>query len=271
MCNAHGDILDLNIRGKTALVTGASRGLGFACAKALVSEGANIAICSHNSDRIQAAARALSETADDARTAGFVADVTQSESLERFVQEARRELGPIDIAVISTGLPPSRRIAEATPEEWHQALSLVLQPASHVSKLVLGEMKSRGFGRLVFIGSIWGLEPNPASVLQSTFKTALNALTKCIAEEYAAFGITANIICPGFIDTELVQELATELSDKEARKRESILDEWRAIAPAKTLGEPDDIGSLAAYLCSPQAQFINGTRLVIDGGTLRQY
>jgi 3-oxoacyl-[acyl-carrier protein] reductase len=132
-------------------------------------------------------------------------------------------------------------------------------------------MKAQGYGRLVFIGSIFGLEPERSSIVQSTLRTGLNSFSKCIASEFAADGITSNVICPGYFDTPLVRDLAKKYALETNTSVEAVLDDWRTFAPVKKFGKPEDLGDLVAFIASPRGEFINGTSITIDGGALRQY
>jgi NAD(P)-dependent dehydrogenase (short-subunit alcohol dehydrogenase family) len=140
-----------------------------------------------------------------------------------------------------------------------------------ITKALLPEMRERKWGRLIYIGSIFGLEAEASSVIQSTLRAGLNAFAKCIATEFAVDGITSNVICPGYFDTPLVRELAAKYADESKTSIDSILDSWRNFAPCNKFGKPEDLASLIAFLSSPKAEFINGTTIVADGGAIKQY
>src|SRR5262249_46646381 len=152
----------------------------------------------------------------------------------------------IDILVVSTGHPPTYSFSAATDEQWKQGLDLLLRPPILLSRMLLPEMQLRKYGRLIFIGSILGLEPAKTSVVQRTLRTGLNALAKCIASEVAADGVTVNVICPGYFDTPLVRELAEQYARVEGVSAETVLSDWAEYAPAKRFGKPDDLGALVA-------------------------
>lgn len=262
--------MDLELVGKNALVTGASYGIGYACAKALAAEGVNVSICSRNTEKIRSAAESITSKSGG-KVTSIAADLTNDNDLVRIVKEAQESLGNIDILVISTGHPPTHSFSNATDEHWQQGTDLVLRPAILLTRLVLSEMRARKFGRVIFIGSIFGLEPEVSSVVQSTLRTGLNAMAKCIATEVAADGITVNVICPGYFDTPLVRELAQQYASSQNVTVEKVLDDWANYAPVKRFGKPDDLGALVAFLASARAEFITGTTITIDGGAVRQY
>ena len=262
--------MDLELRGKTALVTGASYGLGYACAKVLASEGVMVAINSSNAKKIEAAAREIASN-QGAKVSAIAADLKSEEELQSLAQQAMKQLGKIDILVVSTGHPATFPFSKASDENWKDGIDLLLRPPIVLTRAVLEGMKSRKFGRIIFIGSIFGLEPERTSVVQSTLRTGLNALAKCVASEVAGDGVTVNVICPGYFDTPLVRSLAQKYAHEKNLSVESVLEEWAEYAPVKRFGKPDDLGALVAFLCSPKSEFITGTAITIDGGAIRQY
>ncbi|MBP7861150.1 SDR family oxidoreductase [bacterium] len=262
--------MDLALLGKNALVTGASYGIGYSCAKSLAEEGVNVAICSRNADKVRASAEEIASISAG-KVVDFTADLTNENDLMRLVQESKESLGNIDILVVSTGHPPTHPFSIATDEHWKHGTDLVLRPAILLTRLVLDEMRARKFGRIIFIGSIFGLEPEMTSVVQSTLRTGLNAMAKCIATEVAADGVTVNVICPGYFDTPLVRELAKQYATSQNVSVEKVLTDWASYAPVKRFGKPDDLGSLVAFLASTKAEFITGTTITIDGGAVRRY
>lgn len=262
--------MELQLKGKTALITGASYGLGFSCAKVLAEEGTNVAICSRSSEEIAKAAAAI-EAGSSVKAVPITADLTKPEDLQRLVDESVSKAGPIDILVLSTGHPPTYPFSEASDAQWTQGYDLLVNPVIQLSRLVIPSMRERKYGRIIMIGSIFGVEPEPSSVIQSTFRTALNALMKCIATEYAADGITVNVICPGYFDTPLVRQLAGQYAEAQGGTAVSVMEDWKAYSPARRFGKPEDLGALVALLASPRGEFVTGTAITIDGGAVRQY
>jgi 3-oxoacyl-[acyl-carrier protein] reductase len=258
--------MDLQLQGKRALVTGASYGLGYACAKALAEEGVSIAICSRDEEKVKGAASQISE-----QTVGISADLTKEDDLKRVFTDAEKFLGGIDILVVSTGHPPTYPFSQATDEQWKLGEELVLRPPIVLSRLVLPAMKQQKYGRIIFIGSIFGLEAESSSVVQSTLRTGLNAMAKCIATEVAEEGVTVNVICPGYFETPLVENLALQYANAQKTTRAKVLEDWKKYSPVKRFGKPEDLGALVAFLSSSKAEFITGTTVTIDGGAVRKY
>ncbi|HXH04020.1 MAG TPA: SDR family oxidoreductase [Candidatus Competibacteraceae bacterium] len=253
--------MDLQLTGKTALVTAASEGLGHACARVLAEEGARVAIVGRNPDKL---ARAAAGTG----LIPIAADLADPMDRERLWREAEAQLGQVDILVLSSGHPAAVPFSRAADADWQRGVALLLDPVLDLGRRALPGMRARGYGRLICIGSIFGREPAPGSVVQSTLRAGLNALVKCIASEAAADGVTANVVCPGYFDTPLTHELAARQAAAEGRSAAAVLDEWRGASPADRFGRPEDLGALVALLASPRGAFINGTTLTIDGGTV---
>lgn len=262
--------MDLQLQGKRALVTGASYGLGYACAKALAEEGVSIAICSRDEEKVKGAASQISEQTRT-KTVGISADLTKEDDLKRVFTDAEKFLGGIDILVVSTGHPPTYPFSQATDEQWKLGEELVLRPPIVLSRLVLPAMKQQKYGRIIFIGSIFGLEAESSSVVQSTLRTGLNAMAKCIATEVAEEGVTVNVICPGYFETPLVENLALQYANAQKTTRAKVLEDWKKYSPVKRFGKPEDLGALVAFLSSSKAEFITGTTVTIDGGAVRKY
>ncbi len=263
--------MELNLEGKTALVTGASYGLGYACAKALAQEGATVAICSRRRDTVEKAAQEISAETGQS-VFGLQADLTNDADLVSLVGAAKEKLGTIDILVLSTGHPPTYSLDEATDEHWQEGNDLILQPTIKLTRALLPDMRQRKYGRFIYIGSVLGLQAKPSSIIQSTLRTGINAFSKCIATEAAIDGVTANVLCPGYFETPLLKSLAEKMereSDKETAAK--LLAEWEESCPTKKFGKPEDFGAFVSFLASPRGEYFNGTSIAIDGGSLKRY
>ena len=246
--------MDFGIRGKVALVTGASRGLGFGIAQALAGEGAQVAVSSRSQDRIEEAAAQLGAHP-------FVHDSADLEAAPRLVGAVEGALGPIEILVTNTGGPPSNPDALSFGrEQWEAAYrDLVLAPMALTERVVPG-MRERGWGRIVNVSSSAVREPLPSLMLSNTHRAAMLAGFKTLARQLAADGITVNSILPGRFATERLYELSGGQEEAEASGQE---------VPAGRLGTPEEFGTAAAFLCSEQAGYITGVALLLDGGLTR--
>jgi len=257
--------MKLGIQGKTALVTASSGGLGFAIAKALVSEGCKVVINSRNHISLKQSVNNLG-----ADSCYVVGDLSLSTDRTEVLRSAREQVGDIDILVVSTAHPPTRPFSTATDDEWELGYQLLLRAPIELTRAVIPSMRQRGYGRLVYIGSIFGLEAEASSVIQSTFRAGLNNFAKCIAVEEAFNSITANVICPGYFDTQLVRDLAKQYADEFNTPVASVIDEWKAFSPMKRFGNPADIGAYVTFLCSDYGRFMSGSAIHIDGAAIKR-
>ena len=247
--------MDLGLHGRVALVTGASKGLGFAIAQALAAEGVKVAITSRDEERVQAAAKTIDAT-------GFVHDSENLEGVPILVHEVEHFLGPIDILVTNTGGPPGDPDALGfTREQWQTAYdALVLSPMAFV-EAVMPSMRKRLWGRVVNVGSIAVREPIPNLMLSNANRSATLAAFKTIARQVAPDGVTLNTLLPGRISTDRLYELygSRDTADEVAIQE----------IPARRLGSPDEFAAAAAFLCSAKASYITGVALAVDGGMMR--
>jgi 3-oxoacyl-[acyl-carrier protein] reductase len=247
--------MDLGLRDRVALVTGASKGLGRGIAAGLVAEGARVAISSRSEERIQA-------TAQEIGARGYVFDADDPGAVDDLVSRVEADLGPIDIYIANTGGPPAGTDPLAfPPEQWEAAhRSLVLTPMAFLERLLPG-MRERGFGRVVAIGSMAVLEPIDNLQLSNAHRPGLVAAFKVLARQCARDGVTLNHVHPGQIATDRMIGTAGSLEAAEARARENV--------PAGRLGTVEELAAAAVFLCSVPAGYITGTSLLVDGGLTR--
>jgi len=246
--------MDLGLQGRTALVMGASRGLGRAIAASLAREGARVAIASRSRERIEEAAGSI-----DPPPSAFVADASDLERLAALPAEVEEALGPIDVLVANAGGPPLGGALEHDRNEWEGAYrSLVLAPKVLANAVVPG-MRERGWGRIVNVGSTSTREPIPFLNLSNSHRMAAVGFLKTLAREVAGDGITVNTVATGRFATERLASMSSMEAVEEAAKTE---------VPAGRLGRPEEYGDLVAFLCSERAAYITGTVIPIDGGIL---
>jgi 3-oxoacyl-[acyl-carrier protein] reductase len=247
--------MDLGLQGRTALVMGASRGIGRSIAASLAREGARVAIASRSRERIEEAVAGI-----EPRPAPFVADATDLDRLAVLPGEVEEVLGPIDVLVPNTGGPPLGGALEHDLDEWERAYrALVLAPKVLAAAVVPG-MRERGWGRIVNVGSSSTREPIPFLNLSNTHRMAAVGFLKTLAREVARDGITVNTVATGRFATERLAAIGSIEAAEEAAKHE---------IPAGRLGRPEEYGDLVAFLCSERAAYITGTVIPIDGGLLR--
>jgi 3-oxoacyl-[acyl-carrier protein] reductase len=245
--------MDLSLRGRRAAIAGASAGLGLATARALAAEGAHVTICSRDRDRIDAAARSI-----DGDVTPIVADVGTVAGATDFVEQARRALGGVDVLVANAGGPPPGTFASTDVDAYRTAVELNLLSVVAMCRAAVPAMQQQHWGRVVAITSIAVRQPIPDLILSNTARSGLTGFLKTLALEVAGDGVTVNSVQPGLHDTDRLKALHG--GDP------SVL---AADVPTRTIGNPDDFGSVVAFLCSEQARFITGAALPVDGGTYR--
>ena len=248
--------MDLGIDGRTALVMGASRGIGRGIAHALVREGARVGFASRSREDLELAAAEA-----DGPAAVFEADTDDLDRLAALPAEVEDELGAIDILVTNTGGPPPGGALGHSLDEWEAAYrSLVLAPRV-LAEAVIAGMRERGWGRIVNVGSSSTIEPIPHLALSNIHRLATIGFFKTLALEVAADGITVNTVATGRFATE-------RLADAEG-SLEAAHDAARTDVPAGRLGNPDEYGDLVAFIASERAAYLTGAVIPLDGGLTR--
>ncbi|MQY02971.1 SDR family oxidoreductase [Actinomadura macrotermitis] len=242
--------MNLGLSGRRAAVAAASSGLGLAAARALAAEGARVAICGRDRERLGAAVRSLG---DGAR--GVIADVGTPEGATAFVREAQDALGGVDVLVTNAGGPPPGGFATTPLDAYHAALDLNLMSTVAMCRAAVPAMQERGWGRVVAITSITVRQPIPTMILSNTARAGATGFLKTLALEVAKDGVTVNSLLPGFHATERLRTLRGGDWDKVAGE-----------IPAGRVGDPADFGSFVAFLCSEQARFVTGSAIPVDGG-----
>lgn len=245
--------LKVDLQGQTAIVTGASRGLGKSMALALASCGAKIACVARDVAK-------LSETVEQIRAAGgqaeaFACDVTNAASVNDLVEKIAEDWGRIDILINNAGITRDGLLARMSEDDWDSVITTNLKGAYLFTKACIRPMMSARYGRIINVSSIAGVIGNPGQANYSASKAGLIGFTQTAAREVASRKITINAVAPGFIESEMTAALGP-LLDEEVKKR----------VPAKRIGTADEVANAVLYLASPQAAYVTGVTLVIDGG-----
>ena len=251
--------MDFGISGKTALVTGGSRGLGRQSALALAEEGCNVAICARGRESLDQTVKQLRSIGIEAL--GVQADITTEEGTSRVVEETLRALGPIDVLVNNAGDAIGDDFDAADDAAWAFTFQLILFSGIRLIRLSLPHMEKQKWGRIVNVSSIWGREYGPA-LTYVTAKAALIAFSKTLAVELADSGVTVNTIAPGSIEF----AGGTWCEFRESNPPEVVENFIAHNLPMGRFGWPEPIGALVAYLASSQAELMTGACINIDGG-----
>jgi NAD(P)-dependent dehydrogenase (short-subunit alcohol dehydrogenase family) len=248
-----------NLSGKTAVITGASKGLGKAMALALGSAGANIALVSRDADQLNEAHRAVQSVGGKA--AIFPADVSEEEQVRRLERDVIATFTDVHILINNAGINLRKQLVEFTLEEWRRVLDTNLTSVFLMCRSFVPHMRGRGYGRIINLTSIMSHVSIPGRSAYSASKTALLGLTRALALELASEGITVNGISPGPFATEMNSNLI---------QNPEINQQFISKIPVGRWGRVEEIGQLALYLCSEAAGFVTGTDIVIDGGWTAQ-
>lgn len=259
-----------DLTGRVALVTGGSSGLGFAAARALARRGAHVVISSRGGDKLEdARTRLATQGSPDATIAAIPADVRDLASLERLVAETERTVGPVDILVPNGGGPPAKPAAEITEEDWQLAFPLIFLFIPRLCRLVLPGMRARRWGRIVAINSISSRQPIPNLSISNALRPAVLGYLKTLSGEVAAEGVTVNAVLPGYTLTERQDELAAANSARTGKTREEIYQMWVGNTAIGRMAEPEEIGEVIGFLCTPAASYVTGQAITVDGGYVK--
>jgi 3-oxoacyl-[acyl-carrier protein] reductase len=245
------NIIDLN--GKTAVVTGAARGIGRAIVERLLRSGAACSLWDRDADALAAAAKALG---DQGRVHTATVDVTQPDSVQAAAQVALRELGRVDILVNNAGIAGATKPTwELAPAEWQQVLQIDLFGVYLCCHALVPAMRARGYGRIVNIASIAGKEGNPNASHYSAAKAGVIALTKSLGKELAKSGVIVNCVTPAVIETDILKQITQQ-----------HIDYMRSKIPMDRFGKKEEAAALVAWLCSEECSFSTGAVFDLSGG-----
>lgn len=260
--------MDFGISGKRALVLASSRGLGLGIARALAAEGAHVLLCGRSGDRLAENCKAIN--AEGKGKADWVwADLAEDDAVASLQKAVHDKLGGLDILVNNTGGPTPGTSEDMTIDKLDTFFQTMVLRVIALTNAFLPAMKEQGFGRILTVASSGVIEPIPNLALSNTLRGALVGWNKTLATEVASFGITANMILPGRIHTDRIDEL----DGANAKRQGKALDEVRAASiktiPAGRLGTVEEFGAVGAFLCSVPASYVTGSMIRVDGGAAK--
>lgn len=240
--------MDLRIKGKRALVFGASQGLGRAVAEALAKEGVKVAIAARSRDKLEATCKEIGVEL------AIVADVSKPGDSRRAIDEATRAMGGVDILVLNTGGPPKAPFQEVTAAQWQEGFSSLWMSVVEGAQAVLPQMRERKWGRILLVTSAAAKQPIAGLTISNGLRAGLLGLANSLSKEVGRDGVTVNVLLPGHTMTERLKALGID----EAKIAAEI--------PVGRIGRPEEFGATAAFLASEGAAFITGQAIAVDGG-----
>ncbi len=241
------------MKGKVAVVTGSSRGIGLAIARTLAKNGCRVVINSRSQERINSIASELQK--HGLEITGIGADIQTKEGADQLIQGAIEKWGGVDILVNNAGINRDNLFLRMKEEEWDEVIQTNLKGMFHCTKASIRSMTRKKWGRIINISSVVGLTGNPGQANYSAAKAGIIGFTKTLAQEFGGRNITANVIAPGFIETEMTDQLS-----------EKIKEQMLARIPLQRFGKGEDIAEMVKFLASEEAGYITGQVLIVDGG-----
>ncbi len=260
--------MDLELKGKVAIIGGASKGLGRACAEVLAEEGARITICSRTREDLEMAAAEIRDI-HGAEVMVFAGDLDRNDVIQDLVATTVSHFGQLDIMVNNSGGPPLARSSNATEEQWETAVQRSLFFFARMSREALPHLKKQGTGRIVNILASTVYQPIPNLALSGATRMGVVAFAKSLADEVGRDGILVNNVCPGSILTERMLSNVTSRAKELNISVEEGLAQRAGETAVGRIGEPKELANLVAFLASSKSSYVTGTTILVDGGLVR--
>lgn len=259
--------MDLNLKGKVALVLASSKGLGKAMATELVKEGAFVMISGRDEKTLESVSQELKQH-ESGRVAFCKADITKPNEIKQLVQATQDHFGTLDILINNAGGPPSGSFEQLTDEQWLDAFELNLLSYIRTIRAALPELKKSG-GRIVNIASSSVKQPIPGLILSNTFRTGIVGLTKTLADELAPYDILLHTVAPGRIATDRVGHLDQVTADRLGISREEMEQKAKKQIPLRRYGTPEEFAKVVTFLVSDACTYMTGNAFLVDGGMVK--
>ena len=260
--------MDFQIKGKTVLVTAASKGIGRATAELFIKEGCKVAICSSNKENLMKTAAEIKKQFS-IEPLWEVCNINSPQDIENLVKFVNSEYGTIDILVNNCGGPVPGFFDDLDESKWANAFDQVLMSTVRFIKQVLPAMKEKHWGRIINITSLSVKQPVDNLILSNSFRSAVTAMAKTVSSEVGKYNITINNVAPGYTLTSRIYELAVERAKKSGESHEHVLAMMANEVPMKRLARPDEVAAAVVFLASEIAGYITGSTIGVDGGIIK--
>jgi 3-oxoacyl-[acyl-carrier protein] reductase len=257
--------LDLGLHNKSVIVAASSEGIARAAAERFAAEGARLAICSRDGEKLNKAANEIrilygTEVLEEA------VNVTDAVAVQSFVDHAAERFGGVDVCVTNAGGPPAKMFLETTGEEWQRAVELNLMSIVHFARAVVPYMQRKSWGRIVTITSVSVRQPVYDLVYSNTVRAGVMGLVKSLSNEFGKDGITVNNVAPGYTATERLKELAAKRAKHQGVSDSEYMERMGAEAALGRVGKPEEVADAIVWLASERASYVTGQTLLVDGG-----
>ncbi len=256
--------MDLGLKGCSAIVGGASSGMGLAIARTLAAEGCDVTLFARREQELTAEAQRIEADFPGSSALAVAGDSTDQAALDRVVEKAMERFGRLDIVVTNTGGPQAGDFGDFDDDTWQEAYELTVLSALRLTRNALPALRESGRGRVVNITSSTVKEIADGLLLANALRPSVVGWAKHLSHEEGPNGVTVNCVAPGYIDTDRLKYLYSLADDPESSRRDDA-----ATIPARRFGEPEEIGATVAFLCSRQADYISGVTVLVDGGLAR--
>lgn len=260
--------MDLGLKGRKAVVTASSQGIGKACALELAREGADVLLCARGREALEAAREEVAK-AGGGRAVAVQADLSDPAGVEAVVAAAVREFGAVHALVTNAGGPPSGRFEDFDDAAWEKAVALNLMSVVRLNRAVVPVMRRAGGGSIVNLASISVKEPIRGLVLSNAVRAAVAGLSKTLATELGPDRIRVNVVCPGYTATDRMKELMSARAKREGKPYEEIARSFQESVPLGRFADPEDIARMVAFLASDAAAYVTGVTVQVDGGAVK--
>jgi len=254
-------MIDLDLQGKTAVVTGASLGIGEAISREIADMGARVFCCARNSEALDQ----ISSYSE--KITGIVADLGDRESTESFLSSVEKQASGVDIVINNVGASPSRNFLYMTDEEWEDLHELNLMSAVRCTRKFLPNMREKKWGRVIMIATTAAKYPSAALIDYGATKAALISVSKSLARKYGRDGVLVNSVLPGLIHTAMWERAAAEIAEANKISADQVIKNNGKSVPVGRYGTSEEVSSLVAFLCTNSASYVNGTAIEVDGGS----